>query len=223
MIKAVIFDLDDTLYPESGYIKSGFLSVGKHTGIENAAKTMEELFEKSHEGVFDRFSDICGKNIDPKELHNIYINHFPEISLYDDSLDCLERLKKAGYKLGLITDGRPVQQNNKIDALCIRDYFDAVILSDGFGTEYRKPHIKPFEEMKNKLGAKYGEMIYIGDNPAKDFFISALTDTKTVQILRRGFYGGAYYKDAAPDFVIGNLYEIENIISEIDKKIDNLL
>lgn len=169
---AIIFDLDDTLYSEKDYVMSGFIEVGKVLNeIENVADKLWYAFQKGEraieyvlesEGIYsDNLKDICVQT---------YRNHKPKIKLYDGFREILEDLHNSGIKLGLITDGRPEGQNNKIDALGIRDVFDKIIITDELGgSQFRKPNDISFRLMQGTLGVSYSKMVYIGDNPDKDF------------------------------------------------------
>lgn len=73
-------------------------------------------------------------------------------------------------KVGIITDGRPEGQRNKITALGLEEYVEEIIITDELGgTEYRKPCDKAFRIMQEKMGVKFERTLYIGDNLKKDF------------------------------------------------------
>ncbi len=75
---------------------------------------------------------------------------------------------KIWKKIGIITDGRPERQKEKIKALGLKA--DEVIITDELGgIQYRKPNIKAFELMQHRLQIAYKKMVYIGDNISKDF------------------------------------------------------
>lgn len=214
MIKAVILDLDDTLYPEAGYVQSGFKAVSVYLknsfSITGSYPELLRLFNENKQSVFDRFCLEKGLNLQTAiQMHNIYISHKPDIQLYSDSLPFLDWLRKNAIKIGLITDGRPIQQQAKIDALQVGAFFDTIIITDRLGVEFRKPHPKSFEIARECLDVEYCETVYIGDNPAKDFYIGALYPIKTVQIIRQGYYAGDYYKGVKPGMTIKSLDELK--------------
>jgi len=238
MIKAVVFDLDDTLYPEHEYVLSGFRAVSdeleREIGCLNAFQELEPLFLCDKRGVFDRFIAKNSLSVSADALHEIYINHFPRIAPFVDVPPCFAELRQSGFKLGIITDGRPVQQKNKLTALGIADFggtlgrpsqsaltalIDVIIITDVLGIEFRKPHPKAFEVMKEGLGVDYNEIVYVGDNPAKDFFVGALHPILTVQILRNGYYGGDYYCGIAPCAVIESLDKLTQTLENLDKEV----
>jgi putative hydrolase of the HAD superfamily len=171
-ISLVIFDLDDTLYSEKDYVRSGYKEIACHfVEIDDMANKLWNAFkngEKAINYVLKQERLLSPKNIE--FCLNIYRNHQPKISLYPDAEKLLSRLKNEGIHLGLITDGRPEGQRAKIKALGIEHYFEKIIITDELGgIDFRKPNTKAFEEMQQFFGVPYDEMIYVGDNPQKDF------------------------------------------------------
>ncbi len=191
-IKAVIFDLDDTLYPEIEYVKSGCKAISAIIAYGDVAmeKEFNDSFEKivaqSPFDIIDRFCEVYNdKHFDKSYLLDIYRHHRPEIKLYDDVIPCLEKLKTLGIKLALLTDGRPEGQRNKIDALGISQYFDKIVITDELGgVEFRKPDIRAYEIICKDLQIVLGDVIAVGDNVKKDFGVQHY-GAKTVCIERK--------------------------------------
>lgn len=190
-IKAAIFDLDDTLYPEIDYITSGFNCVAKYlkTKIDIDTKDIFEqlsyLFKENMFNVFDRFLEENNyKNeVLLNECIEIYRKHYPDIKLFPDSELVLCWLKNQNFKIGIITDGRPEGQWNKIRALNIKKYTDYIIVTDELGgVKFRKPNDIPYKIMLEKLGIDPEESVYIGDNPSKDFITSNKLGMNTIMV-----------------------------------------
>ncbi len=130
----------------------------------------------------------------------------------------MEYLEKSNINIGIITDGYAASQRKKLRAIKAENYFDNIIVTDELGREYWKPNPKAFELMKEKMNIDYREMVYIGDNPQKDFYISHIFPINTVRILRNGVYSGEdYYKEIKEDIRINNLSlkEIYKITSHL--------
>ncbi|RME38540.1 MAG: hypothetical protein D6788_07250 [Planctomycetota bacterium] len=118
----------------------------------------------------------------------VYRAHRPAITLCVDADAALTRLRPA-CRLGLITDGRPVAQWNKIDALGLRDRLDEIIVTDELGPHARKPDPSAFREMSDRLGLSPDRCIYVADNAAKDFLAPNALGWTTVHLRRPdGFY-----------------------------------
>lgn len=171
-LNGIVFDLDDTLYDEKNYVCSGF------NAIENAFPQFKGLSEKLWKAFIDGKPAVDAvvselglkKEKYKQEFLEIYRSHKPDITLNENVYEILSKLKKDNKKLGLITDGRPEGQHNKIAALGIADFFDKIIITDELGgTDYRKPNPLAFSIMKECLNLRYEDMCYIGDNLNKDF------------------------------------------------------
>ena len=100
----------------------------------------------------------------------VYRSHKPDIHLYDGVDGVLKELKYQGYKIGLITDGRPEGQKNKIEALGLEELMDDIIITDELGgVQFRKPCDIAFRIIQNKWRIPMSQIIYIADNTEKDF------------------------------------------------------
>jgi len=178
MVKAVVFDLDDTLISEKEYIKSGYCHIaeiieGRFSIDKNQVfDDLMNLFRVSPLNVFNRLYDKYQIEYSKEMILDLvkeYRWHFPDIQFYDDVLTCLSELNKSGIKVGIITDGYTITQRQKLKALKADEYFDEIIVTDELGRDYWKPNPKAFELMKEKLKVNFDEMIYVGDNLKKDF------------------------------------------------------
>ena len=168
-VKAVIFDLDDTLYPEKDYVRSGYKEVAKYLGNEAYADRLFELFEQGKPAIDTLLTEI-GRMTDKESALDVYRSHKPDISLYPEMKKALETLRMRGIKIGIITDGRPAGQNNKIDALGLREMADDIIITDELGgIQFRKPCDIAFRIMQTRFRLPAEEIIYVGDNMTKDF------------------------------------------------------
>lgn len=224
MIKAIVFDLDDTLIKEYDYILSGYKVIAEHLSLKyklNYDEVFERLvisFNTSKNNVFNQVFDYYGikySKDDIIELVTIYRNHIPNIELTEENKRLLMSLRNYGFKLGVITDGYKETQINKVKALGLENYFDDIIITDLLGPNqmFWKPHKLPFETAKINLNVSFDEMIYVGDNPNKDFFIGSIYPIKTVQIINKGIYKESiYFKGVKPHYKINELIEILNIV-----------
>lgn len=227
MIKAVVFDLDDTLISEYEYIKSGYKHIAQllsekiNANPKNIFNELVYIFKNNPEKVFNQLLDkyeidYTMENI--KELVNEYRGHTPEIRLYDDVIPCINALIEKDIKIGLITDGYANAQKNKINSLGIEDLFDYIIVTDDYGKDFWKPSSRPFELMQEKLSVNFNEMIYIGDNPEKDFYIHSIYPIYTIRINREtSIYKDAHYlSNVKENISINNLDKLTEIIKEIE-------
>ena len=177
MISAVVFDLDDTLYPELSYVYSGFRAVASFLSDDHFSQDylygrMTSLLEIHGRGkVFDMILQECGRysNVLVKTLLFIYRNHTPQLTLPTLSEDILTSLRSKEKKLGIITDGNMSTQHHKVEALGLYNKVDQVIGTDIFGPGFSKPSLYPYQVMSTLLGVDPTNMMYVGDNITKDF------------------------------------------------------
>lgn len=167
-IDVVIFDLDDTLYPEREYVYSGFDAVGELFPKEkDLSRKLKDAFLAGRPAIDEVLTAEGLMEFKDKALH-AYRFQTPVISLYPGVKEVLKSLQ--GYHLSMITDGRPEGQRAKIRALGIEEYFEEIIVTDELGgTEFRKPNPISFTMIHDKFGVPYERMMYIGDNAVKDF------------------------------------------------------
>lgn len=173
--KAAVFDLDDTLYSEKQYVKSGYQRIADR--IFHDQKIYVQLWDAFIRGeqaidVVLEENGMFSEEMKRKCL-SIYRNQTPDISLYEGVSEMLTKLREKNIKIGLITDGRPYGQSKKIRSLGLKKLVDEVIITDelagnGDVTFFRKPNTIAFEIMRKRLNVAFDDMIYIGDNYEKD-------------------------------------------------------
>lgn len=165
-VDVVIFDLDDTLYSEKDYVKSGYKKIADYFEVQQMASDMWSVFEnggKAIDEVLEKYNLLEKKD----EALHIYRYQRPEIHLYPGVAEMIDRIRDT-KKVCIITDGRPEGQRAKLEALDI--VVDNVIITDELGgVEWRKPNPTAFQLTKEYLGVKFERMVYVGDNMQKDF------------------------------------------------------
>ncbi len=187
MIKAVIFDIDNTLYSYDEAHAAAWEAlcgyVREHLGLER------EAFEAAHResgrlqrqrlgadcaAVHNRMLRYQGI-LEPRGLGLSHV--LPMNNLYWDTLirharpepgiiACLQALKQAGYLLGIGTDMTVDYQLKKLTGLQMLPYFDFLVSSEEVNVE--KPHEKLFLTCAGKAGVAPEECLFIGDNYQKD-------------------------------------------------------
>lgn len=227
MIKLVIFDIDDTLYLERDFVRSGFLEcsmlISKKYKMnkEDVYNKLVKLFEISSKNIFDRFfiEESVPISIEEKqEIMDRYRFHTPNISLSEKNINVLEDLKKKGYKLSIVSDGNYLTQSNKVVALGLEKYFDKIILTDKFGKEYWKPSILPFQILRKNFDVEYEEMLYIGDNPKKDFYISQSLKITTIRYVNpeQVYLQESYLENIKENYMVTDLDDISKLLKMLE-------
>ena len=167
--KGIIFDLDDTLYSEKEYVKSGYNAVAKYLGNPTYADLLWKYFEAS-EPAIDKLLVQIGNESQKEQVLNVYRSHMPTIKVSENVIETINTLRNRGIKIGLITDGRPIGQRNKIKALKIENLFDDIIITDELGgDQFRKPNDISFRIMQCRWKIPFEDIVYVGDNFEKDF------------------------------------------------------
>lgn len=165
-IKGVIFDLDDTLYSEKEYVRSGYKAVSEYLG-GGYEDRLWNCFEAGTPAIDELLKELYREEEKAKVLE-IYRSHKPDIHLFPGVKEMIEKMKAKGIKVGIITDGRPEGQRNKLEALGLE--VDDVIITDELGgVQFRKPCDIAFRIMATRWRINPADVTYVGDNPAKDF------------------------------------------------------
>jgi putative hydrolase of the HAD superfamily len=221
----VVFDLDDTLYLERYYVRSGFRAVGEWCAEKLGLHGVEEhalvLFEQGRRGdIFDLVLDRLGAANGVETVSamvRIYREHLPHIKLQPDAVECLARLKDQVY-LGLLTDGSPVSQRAKIGALGLQGSFDTTVITGDWGVEFSKPHARGYLYIESRTAQCHGRFVYVADNPSKDFFAPHALGWSAIRV-RRG--GGLHeHEECSPDLVrceVPDLESVPEIVSSLYK------
>lgn len=201
MITAVVFDLDDTLYDEVDYCRSGFAAVAEHLadlrGSPPADRIFTALWEQFSAGnrtrTFNTALDELGIPFDDRlirRLVDVYRNHVPAITLPEDSRTVLDELKTK-CRLALLTDGFLPAQQLKVQALGIEGYFASIVYTEQLGREYWKPSPVGFERIMHDLGVRGENAVYVADNEKKDFIAPNKLGFSTIRLIRPGGIHGA--------------------------------
>ena len=184
------FDLDDTLYPEETFVRSGFRAVARALS-ERWGVAEEEAFEEMWRSLEERgrgtqFDDVVERlglrgRQPVAQLVRIYRHHRPSITLPAESREVLEAL--APRPLYLVTDGHKVVQQSKIDALGIAPFFRHAYVTHRYGIRHRKPSTHVFELMMRRERCAAQEIVYVGDDPSKDFRGIRPLGIRTIRLL----------------------------------------
>ncbi|MDX6286391.1 MAG: putative hydrolase of the superfamily [Frankiales bacterium] len=206
-----MFDLDDTLYLERDYVRSGFAAVGEylreHHGLPDAGDRAWAYFVQGRRG--DTFNQVLqDAGIAPThliihELIRVYRTHQPDIALLPDAAAAIDRLR-PDYRIAVITDGPIESQSAKARALHVGDYADPLILTAALGEGFGKPHARAFEIVMERVGLAADAFAYVADNPAKDFAAPRGLGWRTIRVnrpesLHTNVDSGAYVDVEIPD------------------------
>lgn len=233
MIKTLIFDLDDTLYRELDFVYGSFSEVAnfiiqcqpylvdKGISTNQLYQEMINILQREGRGkIFNQIIDKYELDIEIKALVKVYRQAIPTLKLYNDANDILRWAKAQDYYTGIITDGNSQVQHNKIKSLQLDNYVDEIVVTYDFGEEYSKPHPRAYLHMLEHFECKPKQMIYIGDNPNKDFIGARELGIHTIRIVREcgDHMQIRLHRDYEADYEVNTLELLKKIINQINYK-----
>jgi len=223
MITTVVFDLDDTLYDEVEYCRSGFEAVAEFLADSPETPPAERIFGAfwkqftagNRTKTFNTALDELDIDYDDEligKLIKVYRNHVPKITLPQDSGDLLSKLS-GKYTLALLTDGFLPAQQLKVQALGIEKYFNCIVYTEELGRQFWKPSPAGFEKLMQELNTEPQNIAYVADNQAKDFIAPNKLGFMTVQIIRPARIHAELVEesDAAPQYVIHKITQLPDL------------
>jgi putative hydrolase of the HAD superfamily len=192
-LTAVAFDLDDTLYLERDFVRSGYRAVADwaedRLGIAAplVLAELEALFAAGiRREVFDLWLEERGleRSLWLARMVEAYRGHAPRVKLCADAEPLFATLRSHGIRLGMITEGVRGVQENKLRALGLEGAFEAVIIGSQEDRDRWKPSRAPFDEWLGHMKVRGDEACYVGDNPAKDFRGAKEAGMRTLRVRR---------------------------------------
>ncbi len=171
MIKAIIFDLDNTLIDRQRAFKE-MLDRKFHQLFEDETLIQEmikDIIEWDNNGTVERivvFKKWAEKykvtKVSPEQLDKEWSDESGSVAfLYDDVRETLTELKKK-YKIAILSNGNKTSQRRKLSTIDIYDLLDYSLISEEF--THRKPDKEIFEYTAKQLGLETNECVYVGDN-----------------------------------------------------------
>jgi carbamoyl-phosphate synthase large subunit len=175
--RAVLFDLDDTLFLEADFVWSGLRAaadcLARESGREREpllARMVALLKERGRGRVFDNLVAELGLPV--QASHRAlwhYRTHPPRIALVPGGRETLLELRQRGFRTGVVTDGMASVQDRKIRALGLDHLVDTVVCTDDLGLGCSKPSTTPFLVALGELGVLAKDAAYVGNDASKDF------------------------------------------------------
>ncbi|MFI7642373.1 HAD family hydrolase [Nonomuraea sp. NPDC049400] len=216
MIKAVVFDVGETLISEDRIWArwadrlgvSGFVLMGALGGMAALDRPHDDAFELVRPGFDLLAEEAAWERDDPDGLRN----RFDADDLYPDVRDALAAIRKAGYQV-IIAGNQP---KRAYDALVAMDLpADSVHTSEGWGVS--KPAPGFFAKVAAVAGREPGEILYVGDRLDNDVLPAAAAGMRTA-LLRRGPWGYLHAERtqaAAADAVVDDLHALLPVLERL--------
>ena len=204
-IKVIVFDLDDTLFDELDYVRSGLnhtaMALADRQGwdVADISRQLLASLKVSRSHIFDRVLEQQGAHSQALVDFCVttYREHTPDIRLARKVNELLKILSLS-YPLYIVTDGHAGVQNNKLSALGLSDNsaISRCYATYAFGPEYAKPSPKCFQMIAESEGCQPSDIVYIADNPDKDFVGIRPHGFRTIRVMT----GQHRHKSVRPEF-----------------------
>ncbi len=180
MIKAVVFDLDNTLLDfmamKSYAVKAGIngmIEAGLSINSEKAIKIIMNIYDEKGYEYQEVFDDLLQKELGQMNYKFLAAGivayrkaREASLILYPNVNSTLIKLSKLGLKLGVVSDAPSREAWMRICYLNLHHIFDAVVTFDDTGLT--KPAPEPFHKICRLLNVQPENSIMVGDWPERD-------------------------------------------------------
>ena len=220
MIKAVIFDLDNTLIDFMTMKKlscdaaiTAMIGAGLNVKKEKALKDLFSLYDKyglEEKTIFQKFLKKSTKKIDYeilasgivayRRVRTGFLEPYPHVS------EVLLELKQRGIKLAIVSDAPRLKAWIRLVSMKINHLFDVVVTFED--TKEFKPSTKPFLVGFKKLNVKPRECLMVGDRPERD--IKGAKKLGMITCFAK--YGNPKAKPLGADYDINDIKELLEIV-----------
>jgi putative hydrolase of the HAD superfamily len=184
-IRAVLFDLDNTLFDHAASARAGFDTFLRHLGTEHSDEltllwleieqvnydrflSKELSFHEQRRERLRQFLPLAGFAI-PKtdtrldELFAIYLQNYEQAwTAFPDAVPALRSLRAGGMPVGVVTNGNHNQQTSKISRIGLDPLIDRIFSSEL--TNHAKPASEAFTEPCKSMKIAPAQTLYVGDN-----------------------------------------------------------
>ncbi|MCS6939296.1 MAG: HAD family hydrolase [Roseiflexaceae bacterium] len=190
MLRAVLFDLDDTLYD----LKAHWIACLRIALADAAHAAHCDLDALVHRALtakiwINQMPDFLRAEgiTDPRIIENTFARYrdiwFETLTL-DPEAPALLTALGARYRLGLVTNGPSWSQRPKIERFDLTSYMHAIIVSEEVGVAKPDPQI--FHIALNALAVAPDEALFVGDSPENDLWGAARAGMPAIWVNRHG-------------------------------------
>jgi putative hydrolase of the HAD superfamily len=226
MIKAVIFDLDNTLVDFMVMKRqavdaaiNAMIDAGLKLPVDDARKRIDKIYKEKgieFQNVFDQLLYDVFKKVDYKILSAgvIAYRRAREAALvpYPRVYMTLTELLKMGLKLAVISDAPAREAWLRLSYLNFHHLFDLVLTFDDTGE--KKPSPVPFKKALKLLSLRPEEALMVGDWAERDMVGAAKVGMKTVFAKYGDTFGTA---ETHADYDINDISELISVVKRINK------
>ena len=228
MIRAIVFDLDNTL---TDFMKmkadainaaiDGMIDAGLHLPREAVRAKIDAIYQEQgleYQRVFDQLLESELGRIDPRILASGIVAYRrareSALVLYPHVQMTMLELAKRGIRLGVVSDAPQAQVWLRLCSLALQHVFDAVVTFDD--TRERKPSPAPFREVLRRLGVEAHEALMVGDWAERDV-VGAKSLGMTTGFARYGDTFGTRHSGA--DYDLNDVFELVAIVDRLNQAV----
>lgn len=234
-LRAVLFDLDDTLYDYGPCDHSGLDAAWWALRSDIEADLSREQFQQLHNTIHERYATLGNPSSHNRalffkamveaafgrsrpqlvlELHEAYWRAFYDaMELNGAAIELLLRLQERNLKLGLVSNHVALPQLGKIRQLGLEAYFPVVVTSEEAGAD--KPDPASFGVALKRLGVPARESVFVGDDEEKDMKGASVAGMTTILTTE---YSGRADPSSVADYRVGQLAEVLSVILQISEE-----
>ncbi|ARU63024.1 hypothetical protein CBW65_20130 [Tumebacillus avium] len=219
MIRAILFDLDETLLDRSASLKSflqdqytRYLFYFREIPFATFQARFLTLDQRGyvHKSVVYRqlLDEWHIKGLTSDQLLHDYRTHFSKhATAFSGCHEVLMQLRAQAYKLGIITNGETAFQQRNMEALGLPILVDQILISEQ--EQLRKPDPKIFERAAARLHLSPQECLFVGDHPRND-----IEGARNAGLTTVWFPNGVEWPDdlLRADYEITALTELKNAL-----------
>ena len=224
MLKAIFFDIDDTLYNSTelahrarmnaiiAMIDAGLSEKEQNKAYAKLVKIVKK-YGSNYPHHFDRLLEDTDTKYNPAIIaagvaayHDTKLSY---IRLFPETIPTLLKLRDSGYALGIISEGLAVKQWEKLIRLGLTHFFKKVIISEGVGAD--KSTKRLYEIAIRSMDCEPSEALMVGDKQDKDIVNAKAVGLHTVLISKGR-------KKSTAEYRIKRLAELPLILKKIEKK-----
>lgn len=229
MLRAISFDLDDTLWPVGpvlrraeqrmhAHLRRHHPQLARRFDLHGMLALRERVLDEHPElakdvtrlrqAVLARAARESGEDEARMEaVFEVFLEARNQVEFYPEVLEVLERLRPH-YRLGALSNG-----NADIARTGLSPYFSFAVSASGVGEA--KPHPQTFIAAAEAAGVDRGELLHVGDDPETDIAGAVRAGVPCVWISRDGSpWPAADHPDIRPDARIASLGELPALLKD---------
>jgi dihydrofolate synthase/folylpolyglutamate synthase len=201
-VRAVTFDVGGTLIEPWPSVGDVYAQIAKRHGIHVSPDKLNNQFAAAWKAkksfgysmaewtdlIVQSFAGLSGKP--SAALCDDLYQHFATAApwrVFDDVRPCLERLRKRGLKLGVISNWDE-RLRSLLHALELDKYFDSITVSTEIG--HHKPDREIFDAAAAQIGESPEAILHIGDSALEDFEGARAASYRALLLRRNGAKDG---------------------------------